>query len=176
MNTATREDLFFWYPEPGAGSKWRPSWDQVMTTPLSRDYIPHQIQAVSHVDEEINVNRCDRTFCIENGFVRGLAVGGTLGTDRHGELFVEDVWGVHHILPIVATHQYPIPEETYTLIRQKFDHYTWSEKWVQWVVGRRLSDERFEKLSVFKMAGDVALGTSNDLSGEYRDNILAQCC
>ncbi|KAK0458111.1 uncharacterized protein EV420DRAFT_1480261 [Desarmillaria tabescens] len=35
MNVRLRGQLFFLYPEPGnAGTKWRPSWDQVMTKPL----------------------------------------------------------------------------------------------------------------------------------------------
>ncbi|KAK0433070.1 hypothetical protein EV421DRAFT_1910362 [Armillaria borealis] len=95
VNTAdefvTRAALFFWYPEPGnTGAKWRPSWDQVMTTPLPRDY-KLDVQSVRvERDAEANVDQCEEMCCIENGFVWGLAEGGALGTDRHGELLVED--------------------------------------------------------------------------------------
>ncbi|SJL12699.1 uncharacterized protein ARMOST_16130 [Armillaria ostoyae] len=167
----TRAALFFWYPEPGnAGAKWRPSWDQVMTTPLPRDYTLY-IQSVRvERDAEANVDQCEETCCIENGFVRGLAEGGALGTDRHGELLVEDTSGIQHGFPIIATHQYPIPEDMYTLIRNKLRR---PERWVQWVVGRRLSDKRFEKLSVFKMDGHTEYRMYDDISLENRVNILA---
>ncbi len=93
---------------------------------------------------------------IKRGFVRGLAVGGVEGSDRYGELVVEDVRGIArvfnisasrtHTFKIVASHQYPIPEDMYTLLcteRVSFD--------VQhWVVGR-LSNDKFEKVSVFQM-------------------------
>ncbi len=169
-SSRTRADLFFSYPEPGIGdAKWRPSWNQVMTTSLPRHDIPDFHSVGVERDSETNVDQCEKTCCIESGFVRGLAEGGALGTDRHGELLVEDSCGIQHAFPIIATHQYPIPEDTYTLIGDEFSSYPWKG---QWVVGRRLSDERFEKLSVFEMAKDMAHRMPDNLSLEKCVNIL----
>ncbi len=141
MLSSIRAELFFSYPEPGNGhAKWQPSWDQVMTTSLPRAYRSVSSMGVQR-DAETNVDLCQMTFCIESGFVRGLAEGGALGSDQYGDLLIEDACGIQHAFPIIATHQYPIPEGRYTLIRNKF---TWG-LWAQWVVGQRLSDERFEK-------------------------------
>ncbi len=175
MNTTgghMRGDLFFFYPEPGnSGAKWRPSWNQVQEKSLSEytwgDYAGVWKQIGDDVDQ------C-RGFCIENGFVRGLAVLGSPGTHRDGELLVEDARGIQHVFNITARHQYPIPENTYTLIGPDHDSDLpmMRKEWVQWVVGRRLSDKRFEKLSVLTMAADV-LRRMLDVTGrEQRVNIL----
>ncbi len=76
---------------------------------------------------------------------------------------------------ITAMHQYPIPEDTYTLIgfKEESDSLIEYNDWVQWVVGRRLSDESFEKLSVLTMAGDVSRRMLDVAGGEERDHILA---
>ncbi len=51
------------------------------------------------------------------------------------------------IFKIVARHQYPIPDGSYTLLGDiSFDNST-----LCWVVGWRLSDQRLKKLSVFEM-------------------------
>ncbi len=106
-----------------------------------------------------DVEREDDDWCyvlhIERGFVRGLAVGGVEGTDRCGELVVEDTDGKVHSFNIFASHQYPIPEDTYTLLgsdpfRTSWDREIRSPQF--WVVGRRLR-RGFEKVSVFKMTG-----------------------
>ncbi|KAK0429556.1 hypothetical protein EV421DRAFT_546366 [Armillaria borealis] len=171
----TRAHLFFWYPEPGnAGTKWRPSWDQVMTTPLLRDYTSEVRPVGVERDAKTNTDQCNKTFCVENGFVWGLAEIGAPGTDRYGELLIEDACGIQHAFPIIAMHQYPIPEDTYTLIRNEFphNHNPFREQCVQWAVGRRMLDDRFEKLSVFKMSTDVAKRMLDNLSVEKRVNIL----
>ncbi|KAK0245483.1 hypothetical protein EDD85DRAFT_943910 [Armillaria nabsnona] len=140
--------LFFTYPEPGTGcKKWRPSWEQVMTKPLPNDSEPyHRIPEVCRDDDDW----CEG-LNIESGFVRGLAVGGEEGIDRCGELIVEDVDGMAHTFNILASHQYPIPEDTYTLLGS--DPVTWDIIFPPqyWVAGRRLPSKMFEKVSVFEM-------------------------
>ncbi len=120
-----------------------------------------------------DVDRC-QGFCVESGFVRGLAVLGSPGTHRYGELVVEDTHRIQHVFNLTAPHQYPIPEDAYTLIGPKDRFYgpINCKDWVQWVVGRRLSDESFEKLSVVTMAGDVEKRMLDVTGREQRVNIL----
>ncbi len=136
-----RGDLFFGYPEQGKdGKKWRPSWGQVLMEPL-----PEEGECGAWVgrDDETGEDCCEG-YCIENGYVRGLAVGHADGVDRDGEFIVDDAYGKTHVFKITATHQVPIPEAVYTLIgvHMALEY---------WVVGRRSPEWRFEKLSVFKM-------------------------
>ncbi|KAK0436324.1 uncharacterized protein EV420DRAFT_1281161, partial [Desarmillaria tabescens] len=137
--------LFFLCPEPGnAGTKWRPSWDQVMMKSLPEyDFAPN-IQL--YCDETGNEDWCSDVVCIEKGSVRGLAV--VEGSDRHGELIVKDEGGIEHRFEIMATHTYSIPEDTYTLISASteltFPRYGW-------VVGRSLPGGKFEKVSVLEI-------------------------
>ncbi|KAK0231722.1 hypothetical protein EDD85DRAFT_956539 [Armillaria nabsnona] len=91
---------------------------------------------------------CYEGLCIESGIVRGLAVGGADGVNRQGELVVEDANGTKYKFNIVAAHQYPIPEDSYVLIGEMVSLMEY------WVVGRRLPEKRFEKVSVFKMTDD----------------------
>ncbi|KAK0436036.1 uncharacterized protein EV420DRAFT_1317510 [Desarmillaria tabescens] len=136
----SRAELFFLYPEPGnAGRKWRPSWDQLMTKPPPEDR-PHGI--LVDRNEEMDEDWCN-LYCIEKGWVRGLAHV-VEGSDRRGELIIKDAGGTEHAFNITATHEYPIPDNTYTLIGA---HSVWFE---DWVVGRRLPGKRFEKVSVLK--------------------------
>ncbi|KAK0504506.1 hypothetical protein EDD18DRAFT_505505 [Armillaria luteobubalina] len=177
MNTTDdtmRGAVFFLYPEPGnAGAKWRPSWDQLMTKPLPRDYLPLDDYYFTHVERDWkeNVDRCE-ALCIEKALLRGLDVEGILGTDRCGELLVEDEHGVQHAFNVIATHPYLIASDIYTLIGSGESFYSLSCQWVQWVVGRRLSDGSFEKISVLKMADDVDRSTLAYLAGEKRVCIL----
>ncbi len=169
-----RGDLFFWYPEPGnAGTKWRPSWNQIQEKSLFEHHTWLDSYTSAWMGIAIDVDRC-QGFSIENGFVRGLAVLGSPGKHRYGELVVEDAHRIQHVFNITATHQYPIPEDTYTLIGPDTESHSPMERkdWVQWVVGRRLSDERFEKLSVLTMAGDVAKRMLDVTGREKRVNIL----
>ncbi len=120
-----------------------------------------------------DVDQC-QGFCVESGFVQGLAVLGLPGTHRDGEVLVEDTHRRQHVFNITATHQYPIPEGTYTLIGpEESSHQPIERKdWVQWVVGQRLSDESFKKLSVLTMAGDIARRMLDVMGGEKQVNIL----
>ncbi|PBK77594.1 hypothetical protein ARMSODRAFT_949540 [Armillaria solidipes] len=147
MKVDYRGKLLFNYPEPGTVcKKWRPSWEQVMTKPLPKD---GQGWAA-------DVGKDDDDWCevlhIERGFVRGLAVGGVEGIDRCGELVVEDQDGKAHSFNILVSHQYPIPEDTYTLLGS--EPVLWDNEILPqyWVVGRRLPSKMFAKVSVFQMA------------------------
>ncbi len=136
-----RAELLFLYPEPGTASKrWRPSWEQVMTKLLPTK---GECGAWAGHDEETDVDWCEGYY-IEKGFVRGLAVGGADGAGRCGQLTVEDESGTTHAFQITATHQCPIPEQTYALIGAHMSL-------EYWVLGRRLPDGWFEKVSVFTM-------------------------
>ncbi|KAK0506581.1 hypothetical protein EDD18DRAFT_1059612 [Armillaria luteobubalina] len=137
-----RGRLFFSYPEPGTGGvKWRPSWEQVMEKPLPND-IDSRLPYVERDDDWYEGR------WIERGFVRGLAVGGEEGITRRGELVVEDADGISHAFRIAASHQYPIPEDTYTLLGS----------WEHWVVGRRLPNKMFEKVSVLMITDHGEIG------------------
>ncbi|KAK0456822.1 hypothetical protein EV421DRAFT_2029270 [Armillaria borealis] len=149
MYSDYRGGLFFTYPEPGTGwKKWRPSWEQVMTKPLPVEADIRYFICVRRDDGDLYEG-----FHIERGLVHGLAVGGVEGIDRCGELVVEDVDGIAHSFNIVASHQYPIPEDTYTLLGSDPVSSLGGICSLQyWVVGKRLpSGKMFEKVSVFKM-------------------------
>ncbi|SJL17318.1 uncharacterized protein ARMOST_20867 [Armillaria ostoyae] len=125
--------------EPGnAGTIWRPSWDQLMEKPLPEYHTPADNSYYTRIerDTENNIDRCEEALCIENGFVRGLAVVGVPGTYRHGELLIEEPSGIQHSFRITAIHQYHIPDGTYTLIGSQESRYDSQRQWVQWVVGR----------------------------------------
>ncbi|KAK0446532.1 uncharacterized protein EV420DRAFT_892714 [Desarmillaria tabescens] len=142
MGKSFRGQMFFLYPEPGVGStKWRPSWDQIMTKPLPVDCLS---RAEVYLDDKTRSDCC-KLFCIEQGLVKGLNTEFAEGADRCGELIVEGIDGTEHTFKIVATHKYPIPEGTYTLLRGRQDLQ-------YWVVGRRLPQGEFEKVSVFTMS------------------------
>ncbi|KAK0231836.1 hypothetical protein EDD85DRAFT_939481 [Armillaria nabsnona] len=73
-----RGDLFFGYPEQGKEcKKWRPSWGQVLMEPL-----PEEGECGAWVgrDDETGEDCCEG-YSIENGYVRGLAVGHADGVD-----------------------------------------------------------------------------------------------
>ncbi|KAK0478146.1 hypothetical protein IW261DRAFT_1629338 [Armillaria novae-zelandiae] len=166
MNMSHQSVLFFMYPEPGTGrKKWRPSWKQVMEKPLPK--------VLRHWEWHASVRRNDDDWfvghCIERGFVHGLAVGGEEGINQCGELVVEDKVGKAHSFHITASHQYPIPEDTYTLLGD--DPYNSPQ---HWVVGRRLPNKMFEKVSVFEM-NDPEIKRINKLglSAKSHSGILA---
>ncbi|SJL04639.1 uncharacterized protein ARMOST_08007 [Armillaria ostoyae] len=83
-------------------------------------------------------------YCIEEGLVRGLAVVDSEGNARRGQLIVQGADVTEHTFSIMATHEYLIPENAYTLIRV-----TWSFQY--WVIGKRLSGRRFEKVPTLEI-------------------------
>ncbi|KAK0217529.1 hypothetical protein EDD85DRAFT_368819 [Armillaria nabsnona] len=129
------------YPGVGLGcKKWRPTWDQVMMEPLPKDV--DLLTDVRHVDET------DEDWFygdyIEKGDVWVFDAGSAEGRDRCGELVIEGAHGIAHTFSIRVTHQFTIPGDTYTLLGDSLSHRFWA-------VGRRLPDQRFEKVSVIVM-------------------------
>ncbi len=86
----------------------------------------------------------------------------------------EDVDGMAHTFNILASHQYPIPEDTYTLLSS--DPVEWDIIFPPqyWVIGRRLPSKMFEKVSVFEMTdlNEIKRLIELGLSAKSR-NILA---
>ncbi|KAK0211926.1 hypothetical protein IW262DRAFT_341734 [Armillaria fumosa] len=142
MASRTRAKFLFMYPTVGLGSKkWRPTWDQVMKEPLP--------QSGSLTIAQMDVVRNDEMdedsytgLCIQKGYVRGFDTGSAENHVRCGELVVKAADRIAYTFKTHATHQLPIPEDTYTLLggnRHSINH---------WVIGRQLPDQRFEKVSV----------------------------
>ncbi|PBK58629.1 hypothetical protein ARMSODRAFT_983682 [Armillaria solidipes] len=149
MGPVFRAHLLFLYPSPGNGNKvWRPSWKQAMDeTCLPEGKV--NMHGWVEWDEETETDR-HNGVCIEEGYVRGLSVPGNAeDAERCGEIIVKDTKGVIHAFKIVATHHYPIPEDSYTLIGIG----NLPSRMENWVVGRRQPAQTFEKISVFKMTG-----------------------
>ncbi len=93
-------------------------------------------------------------MCIEEGRIQGLDTDDPKGLLRRGKLVVKDDAGTPHSLEIVAAHLYAIPEDLYTLIASgqlKSGVRTPPSTEIYWVAGRRLSEQRFEKVAVFTM-------------------------
>ncbi|PBK84268.1 hypothetical protein ARMGADRAFT_1088498 [Armillaria gallica] len=129
------------YPGVGLGcKKWRPTWDQVMMEPLPEDvdFLSTCVQHDNKTDED-----WFEEPCIEKGHVRVFDTGSAEGHGRCGELVVKAADGIAHTFKIHVTHQFPIPEDTYTLLGNR--------RLCFWAVGRRLPDLRFEKVSVIVM-------------------------
>ncbi len=163
MHTSSQGRLFSLYPEPGnAGTKWRPSWEQAMMTPLP----DHEDFSINIYRNEMDEDWCD-VKCIEKGFIQGLAV--VEGVDRHGELIVKDENGVEHVFNAMATHKCPIPEDVYTLIGTDPQ---WYPQPFSWVLGRRLSGKRFEKVSILKVK---VWKDGQRLIGHLPQNIMKRC-
>ncbi len=77
--------------------------------------------------------------------MQGLDVGSAEECNRYGKLVIEDTNEIVHTFKISVTHYCLIPKDVYTLLG---DHHHWN-----WVVGRQLPGQKFEKVSVFKMDG-----------------------
>ncbi|KAK0479559.1 hypothetical protein IW261DRAFT_1478059 [Armillaria novae-zelandiae] len=151
MYGSMRESFLLLYPGVGLGQKkWRPTWEQIMTEPLPVDHrCGGFVQRDHGTDEDWFAE-----VCIEKGRVLGLDVQSAEGGDRCGELIVESMDGGSYTFAIRATHQFLIPEDTYTLLgsseRVKYADIDRIRR-QYWAVGRRLSDKRFEKVSVVMM-------------------------
>ncbi|KAK0186358.1 hypothetical protein F5146DRAFT_128073 [Armillaria mellea] len=150
MNEHYRGQMFFLYSAPGNGRKfWRPSWKQAMTQKLpSSAKLGTLWSWVRHTEER------DDSYegpVIESGYVQGLARRDLEGRPQWGQLVVEDSTDTRTkgVFTITATHEYMIPEGSYTLLGST----AISDDVMYWVVGERLSDQRFKKLSVFEMPG-----------------------
>ncbi len=142
MDPRMRAGFLFVYPGVGLGcKKWRPTWDQVMKQPLPKDadYLSTCVQHDNETDED-----WFEGHCIEKGHVRVFDAGSAEGRDRCGELVVKAAYGIAHTFKIHVTHRFPIPEDTYTLLGDMYLPY-------QWAIGRRLPNQRFEKVSVIEI-------------------------
>ena len=138
MCSVIRAHFLLVYPGVGdRGKKWRPTWDQVMKQPLPKDvfFLSTRVQH----DDETDEDWVDGD-CIEKGHVRVFDAGSAEGRDRCGELVVKAADGIAHTFKIHVTHRFPIPEDTYTLLGDHLYRF--------WAVGRRMPDQRFEKVSV----------------------------
>ncbi|PBK62312.1 hypothetical protein ARMSODRAFT_1089200 [Armillaria solidipes] len=147
MGRQFREELFFFYPQPGDGRKcWRPSWEQVMTNKfivLGRYLDSNGVLTTEDPDVDWHDG------CRIVGDVHGLAEVPKEGNPRQGELVFKDPTGSPHTFKIMADHAYPILDGTYTLLGSSVyasSHY--------WVVGQLREDEKFEKLSIFCLVDD----------------------
>ncbi|KAK0430966.1 hypothetical protein EV421DRAFT_2024796 [Armillaria borealis] len=150
LNTRERGNFFFAYPKPGNGNKaWRPSWNQAMDDALT---LPPWPRAASWADTVKHTEDTDADWieadCIESGYVQGLAEGLHDGAHRYGELTVKDYVGASHTFKIRADHQYRIPDGLYALVgSHPFPSGKFEKQ--RWVIGRRLPEGKFEKVSVF---------------------------
>ncbi|PBK62345.1 hypothetical protein ARMSODRAFT_964208 [Armillaria solidipes] len=150
MHPHFREELFFFYPQPGDGRKcWYPSWEQVMTNKFTvLDRYLYSSGVLTTEDPDVDWH----DGCHIVGDVQGLAEVPKEGKPRQGELLFKDPTRSPHTFKIVADHAYPIPDGTYTLLGYSVyasSHY--------WVVGQLREDEKFEKLSIFRLADDEHL-------------------
>ncbi|KAK0185751.1 hypothetical protein F5146DRAFT_191375 [Armillaria mellea] len=144
MDAYVRARILLLYPGAGLGSKkWRPTWEQVMSEPLPAD---DECYKLLERDDEMDEDWYEGP-CIKQGFVRGLNASAE-GVDRRGELVVKDADGMQHTFKILATHKFLIPEGPHTLLGAFFTFRNPHRRVFQWVVGRSLPDQRFEKLSV----------------------------
>ncbi len=135
--------MLLWYPEPGKGCrKWRPSSEQTMTSLLSMHESP--LREDVHRDEETD-NDWYEGVHIEKGYVCGLAMGNMERGVWRGGLVVQVSGGTYHTFEIMATHQCPIPKDFYMLISRRWELGYWD-------IGRRMPDQRFEKVSTFRMS------------------------
>ncbi|KAK0190236.1 hypothetical protein F5146DRAFT_1193619 [Armillaria mellea] len=149
----SRVELLFFYPEPGNGSKyWHPSWSQVMAKKIT---FCGKVKPVGNIFwmEKTDTDRHDGPY-IGLGYVQGLADVSKEGGDRRGELIIRDHSGKPHTFNITASHEYPIPDDSYVLLcavtrcdlELDFEYVDM----IHWVAGKR-QDGRFKKWSVFSM-------------------------
>ncbi len=153
----SRVELFVFYPEPGNGRKyWYPSWNQAMANKLS---FRGKVRRAGNVrrTEETDSDWHEGPY-IDSGYVQGLANVSEEGgdrQDRQGELIIREHTGEPHTFKILASHEYPIPDDSYVLLgavtrcdlELDFEYVDM----IHWVAGKR-QDDKFKKWSVFSMA------------------------
>ncbi|SJL16897.1 uncharacterized protein ARMOST_20427 [Armillaria ostoyae] len=187
----SQQDLLFFYPEPGNGSKcWRPTWNQIMTNtlPLCKRSLWDCSPAVGTdghrrtvwIKDEDGSADSYHGYQIDSGYVWGLSHLSYNDMPRQGRLAIKDDTGSIHKFKIVADHTYPIPEGTYTLLGST-DHRNCvgtrheddNRSLHFWVVGWQRKDGKFEKLSVFSMLDeDERKRIWNLQIGEYSETYL----
>ncbi len=133
-----------------------------------RDSVPPRVHRTEDTDsdwvEEVS---------IESGYLQGLAEASHDGKRRHGELIVTDDAGTRHTFKIIAHHQYQIPDGLYALLGSspysEFDGELIDQ---YWVVGRRLPERKFEKVSVFQIADKKEVKRLDDLQIAIEERIF----
>ncbi|PBK58659.1 hypothetical protein ARMSODRAFT_967563 [Armillaria solidipes] len=153
LDDVERATLFFTYPRPGNRNKvWRPSWSQVINDVEVPPSKPDSLRASVPRTEDTDSDWVD-AVSIESGYVQRLADGSHDGKRRHGELIVTDDAGTMHTFEITADHQYQIRDGLYALLGSRpYSHFDGQPVDQYWVVGRRLAERKFEKVSVFQIA------------------------
>ncbi|KAK0485562.1 hypothetical protein EDD18DRAFT_1083165 [Armillaria luteobubalina] len=161
--------LLFLYPEPGNRNKyWQPSWEQLMTD-----------IAIAPDSTVCTAGFCQTSNILADGYVGYNIVSGNVGglgevsnqlMPRHGELVFNDASGAPRKVKIIADHAFPVPDGSYTLLRyhsngidSNLDH---------WVAGKIRQDGRFEKLLVFRSAGDEKLDLYRRLHNQLVEMLL----
>ncbi|PBK58791.1 hypothetical protein ARMSODRAFT_1027958 [Armillaria solidipes] len=148
MAPGFRAEFFFFYPQRGNGNKcWRPSWQQVMANKIIEPDLsrwPGQVTRMEDKDVD-----CYMGYHIKSAEVLSLGEVPNEGEPRQGELVLKDRTGTPHTLKVEATHAYPIPDGSYTLICCDADGELPTDIWV---VGHLREDGNFEKFSVFSSA------------------------
>ncbi|KAK0224350.1 hypothetical protein IW262DRAFT_886459 [Armillaria fumosa] len=161
MLSYCRAELFFYFPEPGNGSKyWRPSWQQVMAI---KHFPPGSLLCPGEVKHGDTDGDWYEGYFIESADVWGLDEGLKEEKPRQGAVFFKNAAGVSCTFTILAQHVYPIPDGSYALIGAS-DQDDWDSTCLLpvWVVGQLRDDGKFEKLSVFRSAEDERM-TPNEL-------------
>ncbi|KAK0222789.1 hypothetical protein EDD85DRAFT_859690 [Armillaria nabsnona] len=167
MQNSYRTQLLFSYPSPGDGDKaWRPTWKQVMTEDIlwiTKSMTPTGCEDLCW-DDKTNVDKYDGHWFL-SGTVRGLAVGDPKGRLRRGELIVKGRQGKHHTIQIVATHQFPIPEDSYTLLASRgLQRYTVEGHWAAGKIrALGIGHWGFEKVSVFEIPDENETDRLNNM-------------
>ncbi|PBK59650.1 hypothetical protein ARMSODRAFT_1027200 [Armillaria solidipes] len=147
----SRENLLFFYPEPGNGSRcWHPSWNQIMTKNLPSNQ-KSLWEGYNRTEGAYFSADSYRGRRIDSGYVRGLSHPSYDGMPRQGELVANDHTGSTHAFKIVADHTYPIPEGLYTLLGSNdhnlslcFSPDVHDRHLLFWVVGWQRRDGKFE--------------------------------
>ncbi len=159
-------------PDPGTETKFGDhhgarSWITSRFLPSNFDSLEAWVERTEDTDSD-----WAEAVSIESGYVQGLSEGSHEGTRRQGELIVTDDAGIQHTISITADHQYQISNGLYALLgsspyfnRRLFDQY--------WVVGRRLPEQKFEKVSVFQIADKEEVKRTGWPEDYYRGEILS---
>ncbi|KAK0479138.1 hypothetical protein IW261DRAFT_1365394 [Armillaria novae-zelandiae] len=146
MFPQSRSELFFYFPEPGNGRKyWRPSWQQILTMKRSLTSPIWWGGYVKHGDTDQDWYE---GYFIETADVRGLDEGLEKEKPRQGEMVFKTSTGISFTFKISADHVYPIPDGSYAVAGPSIDG--------SWVVGWLRENQKFEKLSVFRLVDGEA--------------------
>ncbi|KAK0198005.1 hypothetical protein F5146DRAFT_1017815, partial [Armillaria mellea] len=155
MQSRHRSELLFLYHEPGPEKNaWRPSWQQAMKWDLRSISMddPFWLWAVEHDMETSTYSYHGWHF--ESVQVQGLAT--PVAAPREGLLTIETrswyKWKHQYRYKLSAGHQYPIPDDKYSLLLSNSNEYG-PRKETVCVIGKMSPDQRFIKTSVFELIG-----------------------